>query len=188
MEAELEEFGFHGDAGDAEPAGSASLIALGQIDGAGEDFAFGVFEDAAVDISNFAAARGCQEFVDVVAKGGCRGGGGASTFVEDGLKVVDGDGIALGEKESFAEDVFEFAHVSRPGVALKKVHGIGMNRRFRGAEFGAVFLEEKTNNGRNVFAAIAQRRKVDDDHAEAIVKFFAKLLLANSVFDFRMNT
>ena len=46
-----------------------------------------------------------------------------------------------------------------------------------------MFLEEVTDDGRNVFAAIAQRRKVDDDDAEAIVKVFAKLLLANGGFE-----
>ena len=50
MEAELKEFGFHGDAGDSEPTGSASLITLCEFNGAGEDFAFGIFEDTAVDI------------------------------------------------------------------------------------------------------------------------------------------
>ena len=183
MEAELEEFGFHSDAGDAEPAGSTSLVALGEFDGAGENFAFGIFENTAMDIRNFAATRGRQEFVDVMAKGGCNGHRSSGVFVHNGLKMVDGDGVALGEEESFADDVFEFAHVSRPGVALKKVHGIGMNGRFRSAEFGSVLLQEETNDGRNVFAAIAQRGKVDDDDAEAIVKVFAKLLLANGVFE-----
>src|SRR5712672_2391283 len=53
MEAELKEFGFHGDAGDAEPAGSLGLVALGEFNGTGEDFAFGAFKDASVDVGNF---------------------------------------------------------------------------------------------------------------------------------------
>jgi len=114
MEAELEEFGFHGDAGDAEPAGSASLIALREINGAGEDFAFGIFEDAAMNIRNFTPTGGCEEFVDVIAKGSGSGGGVGGRFVENGLKMVDGNGVTLGEEESFADDIFEFAHVSRP--------------------------------------------------------------------------
>ena len=58
MEAELKEFGFHGDARDAQPTNDFSLIALDEIDDAGEDFAFGAFQDASVDVGNFTAARG----------------------------------------------------------------------------------------------------------------------------------
>ncbi len=73
MEAELKEFGFHGDAGDAEPAGSLGLVALGEVDGAGEDFALGAFKDASVNVGNFTAARSGEEFVDVITKGHRRG-------------------------------------------------------------------------------------------------------------------
>ena len=73
MEAELKEFGFHGDSGDAEPAGSLGLVALGKFNGAGEDFAFGIFQDASVDVANFTAARRSEEFVDVITKGHRRG-------------------------------------------------------------------------------------------------------------------
>ena len=127
MEAELEEFGFHGDAGDAEPAGGPGLVTVGELDGAGEDFAFGIFEHAAVDVRNFTAARCGQQFVDVIAECGCGRDSGGSGFVEDGLKVVDSDGVALGEEKSFADYVFEFADVARPGTGLEKVDGIGMN-------------------------------------------------------------
>ena len=69
VKAKLEELGFHGDAGDAEPAGSLGLVALCEFDCAGEDFAFGAFQDASVDVGNFTAARCGEEFVNVIAKG-----------------------------------------------------------------------------------------------------------------------
>ncbi len=58
-----------------------------------------------------------------------------------------------------------------------------MDGRFGRAEFGSVFLQEVADNGRNIFTTIAQWRKVDDDDAEAVVKVFAKLLLANGDFE-----
>ena len=69
MEAELKELGFHGDARDAQPTSSFSLIALGEVDGAGEDFAFGAFKDASVNVGNFTTAGCGEEFVDMITKG-----------------------------------------------------------------------------------------------------------------------
>src|SRR5689334_4821016 len=187
MEAELEEFGFHGDAGDAQPTGSTSLITVREVDGARENFAFSIFQNAAMDIGNFAAARGGEEFVDVIAKCNCGRDGGGSRFIEDGLDMMHGDGVALGEQESFADNVFQFADVARPGVGLEKVHGVWMDGRFGSAQFGTVFMEEVADDRRNVFASIAQGWEADDDDAEAIVEVFAKLLLANSVFEIAVS-
>ena len=69
MKTKLEEFGFHGDAGDAEPTGSFGLIALCEFDGASENLAFSAFQNASMDVGNFATARSGEEFVDVITKG-----------------------------------------------------------------------------------------------------------------------
>src|SRR5689334_20568906 len=97
--------------------------------------------------------------------------------------MMNGDGVALREQERFSDDIFQFAHITGPGVRLQKIHRIRMNGRFGRAEFGPVLMEKVADNGRNIFAAIAQGRQVDDNDAESIVKVVAKLLLANGVFE-----
>jgi len=47
VEAELNEFGLHGDARDAEPPCGFGLIAPGLLNGTGEEFAFGGFSTRA---------------------------------------------------------------------------------------------------------------------------------------------
>jgi hypothetical protein len=50
MEAELNQFGFHRDAGDAEPAGGLGLVALGLLNGAREQLPFRGLKDARIGI------------------------------------------------------------------------------------------------------------------------------------------
>ena len=73
MEAELDEFGFHGDPRNTEPAGRFGLVATRLLDGPREKFAFGRFEDARVNAGEFLAPGGGEQFVNVFAEGTHRG-------------------------------------------------------------------------------------------------------------------
>ena len=69
VEAELVEFLAHGEAGDAQPAGGFGLVAVGQFDGAAEDFAFRSRQQASVGVVEFAALGGGQQLVRLFAQG-----------------------------------------------------------------------------------------------------------------------
>ena len=54
------------------------------------------------------------------------------------MDFLGANGVAAGEEQRFADDVFQLAHVARPGLLLQKLHGFGMDGRLGHAEFGAV--------------------------------------------------
>ena len=129
----------HREAGDAEPAGGFGLVAVGQLDGAGEDFPLGGPEEAIVGVSEFAALGGGKQLIHVFAQGQVRGPGQQGRAGEGSANVVNVDGVALGGEEDFADEVFQFADVAGPVLRLEKGHGLGVDGGIGDAEFDGVF-------------------------------------------------
>ena len=77
-------------------------------------------------------------------------------FRHDLTNVFQRDGVAPGQKHCLADDVFEFADVSRPGLVAQKFQGVLLDGRGLDAEFGAVFLKEISNESGNVLSALPQ--------------------------------
>ena len=69
VEAELVELLTQGEAGDTQPAGGFGLVAVGQFDGAAEDFPFRSSEQASVGVTDLAALSGGQQLVRLFAQG-----------------------------------------------------------------------------------------------------------------------
>jgi hypothetical protein len=68
MKAELNEFGLHGDAGYAQPAGSFGLVALRLLNRPREHLALGGFEHSGMHIGQFTPAGSRQEFIHMFSK------------------------------------------------------------------------------------------------------------------------
>ena len=69
VEAVAVEFFAHGEAGDAEPAGGLSLVALGAFDGGGEQLPFEGFDEEGVGAVDFAVGGAAEGFGDEFAEG-----------------------------------------------------------------------------------------------------------------------
>ena len=46
---------------------------------------------------------------------------------QGGADMIQIDGVALGEEQDFANDVFQLAHIARPVFGLEEVHRKGVN-------------------------------------------------------------
>lgn len=68
VKAELNQFGLHGDAGNAQPAGGLGLVALRLLDRPREHLALGGFEHSGVHIGHFTPAGSRQEFIHMFSK------------------------------------------------------------------------------------------------------------------------
>src|SRR5690606_26833456 len=72
------------------------------------------------------------------------------------------------------DDVLQLADIPRPVVALQQRGLLPRERERRVAELLAGALEEMACELHDVVAALAQRRDVDREHAEAIVEILAE--------------
>jgi CheY-like chemotaxis protein len=150
VKTELVEFLAHGEAGNSEPSRGFGLIAAGQLDGAAKYFFLGGLHQARVGVVQLSSLGGGEQTVHVFAQGllggGDRWGGAGQGFVY----VVKTDGVALGQQQNFAHDVFQLAHVPRPVLRPEQIDGLGLNRRVIDPQFSRVFAKEvlhKVGNG-----------------------------------------
>ena len=72
------------------------------------------------------------------------------------------------------EDVAQLAHVARPGVALERRQGVGMDRRHPLAEPGRQLAEKRLGQDRDVLPPLPQRRDAEGHDGDAVEEIGAK--------------
>src|SRR5690242_9409134 len=137
------------------------------------------YDEAALEAADFVFVRsdGSLGFALYGGIGGCRCGGflDESDGAHGDGKLGDFDGGAFGKNDGALDDVFEFTNIAGPVVIFQSLQdGSGEAARFFVKGFGGA-LEEVMREERNVVATFAERREVEFDDVEAIVKIFAEL-------------
>ena len=79
------------------------------------------------------------------------------------------------------DDIFKFTHVAGPGMGLDRGGGVGQKRHRPAFLLGRDGTHETVCEQRRVTLPRAQRRNLDEDLGEPIVKVFAKLLVCDLV-------
>ncbi len=87
--------------------------------------AFGGFVQTRVGIRQFAALRGGEQFIRISLQGFFHGRRRRIHFGQRRADVFDADGVALRQQQHLARDIFQFAHVARPGLRLQKFNRVG---------------------------------------------------------------
>jgi hypothetical protein len=88
-------------------------------------------------------------------------------------QIGPGDHRAVGQRGGALDDVAHLADVAGPGVGQHRVHRVGAERHLHAAPAGDVAQEVVGQPG-DVLAALAHRRQLDVDHAQAEVQIFAE--------------
>ena len=160
---------------------------MGEADGLGVEFGFEVGNHFGENVLFFAADGAGEEGGDVIGMG-LVGRALRICFAREDLRdVLSGDAERAGEEEYLTDDVFEFADVAGPWLALQKRDGFGLDGRGLDAEIGTVFAQEKSDEVRDIFGTFAERREFDGDDGEAVKKIFAKFIFLDGGFEIAMR-
>ena len=84
------------------------------------------------------------------------------------------DEIAFGQRHGPLQRVLELAHVAGPIIGHDDLEALARQRFRRLAALAGDVLEKRRHEDGNVFAPIAQRRKIDVDHVQPIVEIAAE--------------
>ena len=90
-------------------------------------------------------------------------------------------GFLRGEDDRAFDYVFEFADVAWPIVIHQKLHGGVSEDARRLAVVAAKLFEEAADQERDVFLALAQRRKMERNYVEAMEEIFAEAAFAHEL-------
>ena len=90
-------------------------------------------------------------------------------------------------KKCLFDDALHFAEISGPGITLQSLHCFRGDLLNVAAEFAAEATEEVFEEHGEVFAALAQRGKVDGEDAEAVVEVGAERFLVGHGFEVAMS-
>src|SRR5204863_5345461 len=98
------------------------------------------------------------------------------------------------QEESLADNAAQFADIAGPGLLLK-ISNCVLKLIFRGFALGpggpaksrSITLEEISDQGRNIFLAIAQRRQGDNGNIQPEIEVLSKLTLLDSRFQIAMR-
>ena len=82
--------------------------------------------------------------------------------------------ITFRKDDSPLDEVFQFPNVTRKRIPFQQSHGIGCNPANLLAEFLGEFLEEETDQERQVPFPVTQRGQVDGDYVQAEEQVFPK--------------
>ena len=101
-----------------------------------------------------------------------RKGGAFGGIVE--INVSDSPARRRRKRHAALNDVFQFAHVSRPVKIHQEFQSLRRNLRNGFAGFTRVPLQKIIGERRDIFLVIAQRRNIDGDDVEAVIEILAK--------------
>src|ERR1700683_5575946 len=90
------------------------------------------------------------------------------------MTVLGFEPRALRERASALDDVLQLAHISRPVVVHQNLHRLRRNTLYWLARICGEARNEKIRQIGDVFFALTQRRNVDGDNIQTIIKIFAK--------------
>ena len=92
---------------------------------------------------------------------------------------LDANPRAVAQHHGAFNHVFQFADVSGPAVIHQGPECLRRNLDGRLAVFAGKFFQKMTDKAGNVFTTAAQRRQINRNHVQAIVKVFAELAFAH---------
>ena len=118
MEAKLNQFFAQRLSRNAQPAGGSDLIAMGRGEGAAVERALDGFLQSRARIRQLAALGRRNQLIHIFLNGLFRQSHGQNHLGERRPDVFDADGVTLRQQQHFAHDVFQLAHVARPGLCL----------------------------------------------------------------------
>ena len=84
------------------------------------------------------------------------------------------DELAIRHDDGALDLVFEFAHVARPGIRLDSLDGIVRKTIDGTFLLLGVLLQERAREDQSPLLAVAIRRDIDRDFADAVEEIFAK--------------
>src|ERR1700676_684269 len=94
-------------------------------------------------------------------------------------KQIDVDALLRGEDDGALDDTFQFAHVAGPIVIHQELHSAGRKLTHGFAVLQTIAHEEMSEQRRHIFAAIAQRGKLEMNYVQAVVQILAKAAFAD---------
>lgn len=94
--------------------------------------------------------------------------------------ILAGDGIAAEDHQAL-HHIAELADVSGPGLLLKHRKGLGRECLDRHPGLSADLIDKIFSEKRDVGLSFVQRRDLDHDHAEAMVKVFPEVAFGDLV-------
>ena len=98
------------------------------------------------------------------------------------FKVLSGEAFALGHDDSAANAIFQFAHISRPGMTGQSVKGLLVESQARLLNLRGESLKEELGQKADVVFAFAQRRQDDLNHGQAVKQIFPESSAAMAFF------
>ena len=107
-------------------------------------------------------------------------GGGFGEAGQFGLDYADPDRLLRVECREAADEIFEFAHISRPAIALEAVEG-GRVERFRRQPFALDQGEEMAHQIADILEPFAQGRQPDRHHVEPVEQILAEQALMDQL-------
>src|SRR5207237_9699399 len=91
--------------------------------------------------------------------------------INDPLRQIgDSNQWSLSISEQHLNQVLELPHISRPWISHQRGHGVGFNPVNGDLVMAMVLFKKVLDQERDILSAVAQRRQVNGDHAEAIIK------------------
>ena len=89
---------------------------------------------------------------------------------------------AGGEHDRALDYIFQFAHIARPGIGQQRPQAFRSDAP-RGRSFSSEYrCRKKSDQQRNIFFALPQRRQVDGDDVQPVKEIFAELAFAHLLF------
>src|SRR5262249_4918550 len=90
-------------------------------------------------------------------------------------RQIAGLDLVSGRQHDHALDqVAKLAHIARPRIVAEQLHRLGRDAVEGAIVLRGVFLDEPTDEQRNVLAAFAERRKIDAENIQPVEEIRAK--------------
>ena len=96
-------------------------------------------------------------------------------------KMAAADELPVTHDHGALENIAQFAHVARPGVAVKKLAHFGIDAANLPAVLGIEIAQNVLDQQGEIFLAIAQGRQMNVKHVQAEIEILPKLAVRNSL-------
>ncbi len=177
----MRQMGAEGVAGDAEAVGGADLIAVRHLESRADGAADRAIEDFRLAIDDRALDETAQLAFEV-------GGFGLLNKRAAREPEVGGfDHRAFGQQNRVVDDVFEFADIARPGMALKQFHGLRAKGQIGPPQPFPIEIEEIMRQRLDVGRALSQGGQPNRGDVQAKVEVFAKMLRLHRRFQIHIR-
>src|SRR5690606_10310394 len=105
----------------------------------------------------------------------CEGSAARRGGIRDGIRqIAEPERVRSAQHGRAFDHVLELAHVAGPGVVGELLQHLGTDPESRAPVLPAVEAEEVIHEQRDVLAPSTERRRLDRDHVETVIKILAK--------------